>query len=314
MPNLVPPVTTTEHALAYYERIQKMIPSDAPGGKKRPFEPLMTLYMTDKTSGEEIRKAAASGKVYAVKLYPAGATTNSDSGVTNIELVYAALEVMSEVGMPLLVHGEVTDSCIDVFDREATFIERVLKPLVTKFKKLKIVMEHITTKEAAEFVTNAPANIAATITPQHLLYNRNAIFQGGLRPHKFCLPVLKRETHRQALLAAVKGPQAFKFFLGTDSAPHAIERKESSCGCAGIYSAHAALELYAQAFEEMDALELFESFASKNGAAFYGLERNVGTTTLVQETWTVPETYPFDKTKLVPLKAGETLKWKFQQL
>jgi dihydroorotase len=227
--------------------------------------------------------------------------------------IYPALEAMSDVGMPLLVHGEVTDPSVDLFDREATFVEQVIKPLVARFPRLKVVMEHITTKEAAEFVTHAPANVAATITPQHLLYNRNAIFQGGLRPHKYCLPVLKRETHRQALLQAIASGSK-KFFLGTDSAPHVAAKKESGCGCAGIYSAHAALELYAEAFESIGKLDLLRAFACENGADFYGLKRNtVGETVLKREEWTVPESYPFDSGVVVPLKAGETMSWKLQQ-
>ncbi|GMF11568.1 unnamed protein product [Phytophthora lilii] len=312
MPNLVPPVTTTEQALAYRERVMAHVPADRRDPKSpKGFEPLMTLYMTDGTTADEIRRAAATKKIFAVKLYPA--TTNSDSGVTKIENIYPALEAMSEVGMPLLVHGEVTDPSVDLFDREATFVEQVIKPLVAKFPQLKVVMEHITTKEAAEFVTNAPANVAATITPQHLLYNRNAIFQGGLRPHKYCLPVLKRETHRQALLQAIASGSK-KFFLGTDSAPHVASKKESGCGCAGIYSAHAALELYAEAFESIGKLDLLRAFACENGADFYGLERNtVGDTVLKQEEWKVPDSYPFDNGVVVPLKAGETIRWKLQQ-
>lgn len=305
MPNLVPPVTTTEHALAYYERIMAHVPAE----QKTRFTPLMTLYMTDQTSPEEIRRAAASGKVFAVKLYPAGATTNSDSGVTKIDNVLPALQAMGELGMPLLVHGEVTDPSVDIFDREAQFIDQVLKPLVAKMPALKVVMEHITTEEAARFVAQAPANIAATITPQHLLYNRNAIFQGGLRPHKYCLPVLKREKHRLALLEAVASGSG-KFFLGTDSAPHVASRKESACGCAGIYSGHAALELYAEAFESIGKLELLQGFACEHGADFYGLKRNDGETVLKQEDWQVPASYPFDNSELVPLKAGETMRWK----
>ncbi|CAI5745495.1 unnamed protein product [Peronospora destructor] len=314
MPNLVPPVTTTEMALAYRGRIMTHVPTE----KREPnssngFEPLMTLYMTDGTSADEIRRAAATNKIVAVKLYPAGATTNSDSGVTKIGNIYSALEAMSEVGMPLLVHGEVTDPSVDLFDREAAFVEQVIKPLITKFPQLKVVMEHITTKEAAEFVSNAPANVAATITPQHLLYNRNAIFQGGLRPHKYCLPVLKREIHRQALLQAIASGSK-KFFLGTDSAPHVSSKKESGCGCAGIYSAHAALELYAEAFESIGKLDLLRAFACENGADFYGLKRNtVGDTVLAQVEWEVPDNYPFDNGFVVPLKAGEIIRWKLQQ-
>ncbi|KAF4040239.1 Amidohydrolase family [Phytophthora infestans] len=313
MPNLVPPVTTTEQALAYRERIMTHVPEEkrdpnSPSG----FEPLMTLYMTDSTAADEIRRAAETKKIFAVKLYPAGATTNSDSGVTKIDNIYPALEAMADVGMPLLVHGEVTDPSVDLFDREATFVEQVIKPLVAKFPQLKVVMEHITTKEAAEFITNAPANVAATITPQHLLFNRNAIFQGGLRPHKYCLPVLKRETHRQALLQAIASGSK-KFFLGTDSAPHVSSKKESGCGCAGIYSAHAALELYAEAFESIGKLDLFRAFACENGADFYGIKRNtVGDTVLKKESWTVPDSYPFDNGVVVPLRAGETIAWKLQ--
>ncbi|TYZ58661.1 hypothetical protein PybrP1_003807 [[Pythium] brassicae (nom. inval.)] len=308
MPNLVPPVTTTEQALAYYERVLAHVPAD----RKGRFEPLMTLYMTDQTTPEEIRRAAASAKVFAVKLYPAGATTNSDSGVTDIANVYPALRAMSELGMPLLVHGEVTDPSVDIFDREAAFIERVLAPLVAAMPQLKIVMEHITTEDAARFVAQAPANIAATITPQHLLYNRNVIFQGGLRPHKYCLPVLKREKHRLALLEAVASGSC-KFFLGTDSAPHVAAKKESACGCAGIYSGHAALELYAEAFESIGKLELLRGFACEHGADFYGLPRNSGEPTVLrQEPWEVPASYPFDGSELVPLKAGETMRWKLQ--
>ncbi|KAF0697726.1 Aste57867_11612 [Aphanomyces stellatus] len=305
MPNLVPPVTTAEMAVAYRERILKHVPAG------RVFEPLMTLYMTDHTTPEIIRAAKASGVVFAVKYYPAGATTNSDSGVTKIENIYPVLETMSEIGMPLLVHGEVTDQSVDIFDREAAFINAVLVPLIARFPRLKLVMEHITTADAVAFVTQAPANVAATITCHHLLYNRNAIFQGGLRPHKYCLPVLKRETHRLALLDAVKSGNP-KFFLGTDSAPHIVDKKHSGCGCAGIHTAHAALELYAEAFEAAGCLQHFESFCSVNGATFYGLPLNDGTAVLEPTTWTVPETYPFDTSRLVPLRAGETIAWQKQ--
>ncbi|KAJ0406631.1 hypothetical protein ATCC90586_006131 [Pythium insidiosum] len=308
MPNLVPPVTTTAMALAYHDRIMAHVPAVY----ATRFQPLMTLYMTDQTTGDEIRRAAASGKVFAVKLYPAGATTNSDSGVTNIENVHGALAAMQELGMPLLVHGEVTDSTVDVFDREAVFIERVLKPLVAKFPQLKVVMEHITTEEAAKFVLQSSDQVAATITPQHLLYNRNAIFQGGLRPHKYCLPVLKREKHRQALLKAV-ATGSRKFFLGTDSAPHLQSKKESGCGCAGIYSAHAALELYAEAFADMGRLDLLQAFACENGADFYGLPRNSGAAVLRRENWQVPASYAFETGSVVPLKALETLAWKYDE-
>ncbi|ETW10477.1 dihydroorotase, homodimeric type [Aphanomyces invadans] len=304
MPNLVPPVTTTALAIAYRERILKHVPAG------RSFEPLMTLYMTDGTTPAIIREAKASGVVFAVKYYPAGATTNSDSGVTKIENIYPALEAMAEVGMPLLVHGEVTDQTVDIFDREAVFIHTVLVPLIARFPALKIVMEHITTADAVAFVAQAPANVAATITCHHLLYNRNAIFQGGLRPHKYCLPVLKRETHRQALLEAVKSGNP-KFFLGTDSAPHIVDKKHSSCGCAGIHTAHAALELYAEAFEAVGSLDKFEAFCSVHGATFYDLPLNEGPPVeLVPTTWTVPASYPFESSQVVPLRAGETISWK----
>jgi dihydroorotase len=305
MPNLKPPVTTTEQALTYRERILAALPSGSD------FQPLMTLYLTDNTSADEIRKAKASGQIHAVKLYPAGATTNSDAGVTDIRKTYAALEAMQESGMPLLVHGEVTDPQIDVFDREAVFIERVLQPLLQDLPSLRVVFEHITTQNAVQFVTDAPANIAATITAHHLLYNRNAMLVGGIRPHYYCLPVLKRETHRAALvLAATSGNP--KFFLGTDSAPHAQHTKETSCGCAGCYTAHAALELYAEAFESADALDKLEGFTSFYGADFYQLPRNIGAVTLRKEDWQVPATVEFGEHWLVPLRAGETINWKLQ--
>ncbi|EQC28088.1 dihydroorotase, homodimeric type [Saprolegnia diclina VS20] len=303
MPNLVPPVTTAEKAVAYRERILAHVPAG------RAFEPLMTLYMTDGTTPETIRAAKASGVVHAVKYYPAGATTNSDSGVTKIDNIYPVLETMAELGMPLLVHGEVTDQTVDIFDREAAFIESVLKPLIARFPRLKLVMEHITTADAVKFVSEAPANVGATITCHHLLYNRNAIFQGGLRPHKYCLPVLKRETHRLALLGAIQSGSP-KFFLGTDSAPHIVEKKHSGCGCAGIHTAHAALELYAEAFDAAGCLPHFEKFCSENGARFYGLPLNDGSVTLAHTTWTVPESYAFDTSAVVPLRAGETIAWK----
>ncbi|PIV14285.1 MAG: dihydroorotase, partial [Gallionellales bacterium CG03_land_8_20_14_0_80_55_15] len=270
MPNLRPPVTTTALALEYRQRILAALPA----GMK--FEPLMTLYLTDNTSAEEIRKAKASGVVHAVKLYPAGATTNSDAGVTDIRNTYAALEEMQRCGMPLLVHGEVTDSNIDIFDREAVFIERVMQPLLRDLPELRVVFEHITTLDAAQFVASAPATLAATLTPQHLLYNRNAMLAGGIRPHYYCLPILKRETHRVALVkAATSGNK--KFFLGTDSAPHAQHTKEAACGCAGCYTAHTALELYAEAFEVAGVLDKLEAFASFYGADYYGLPRNTDT-------------------------------------
>ncbi len=304
MPNLKPPVTTVELAAAYRQRILAALPAGTA------FEPLMTLYLTDNTPPEEIGKAVASGFVKAVKLYPAGATTNSDAGLTRIEKAYATLAEMERLGLPLLVHGEVTDPAIDLFDREKVFIDTVLEPLLQRFPKLKLVMEHITTRDAAEFVARSGAQVGATITAHHLLYNRNAIFQGGVRPHWYCLPVLKRETHRQALVeAAISGNP--KFFLGTDSAPHARGAKEAACGCAGCYTAYAALELYAEAFEAAGALDKLEAFASFHGPDFYGLPRNRGTVTLAKEALAVPDAYPYVAGEtLVPLRAGETLGWK----
>jgi len=303
MPNLRPPVTTTALALEYRQRILAALPA----GMK--FEPLMTLYLTDNTSAEEIRKAKASGVVHAVKLYPAGATTNSDAGVTDIRNTYAALEEMQRCGMPLLVHGEVTDSNIDIFDREAVFIERVMQPLLKDLPELRVVFEHITTQDAAQFVADAPATLAATLTPQHLLYNRNALLAGGIRPHYYCLPILKRETHRVALVKAVTSGNK-KFFLGTDSAPHAQHTKEAACGCAGCYTAHSAIELYAQAFEAAGALDKLEAFASFYGADYYGLPRNTDTVTLRRESWQVPDSIGFGEHRLVPLRAGEAMQWK----
>lgn len=303
MPNLNPPVVNTEQALAYRQRIMAALPPNSS------FQPLMTLYLTDNTSPVEIEKAQASGQIHAVKLYPAGATTNSDFGVTDITHTYDALHAMAEAGMPLLVHGEVTRAEVDVFDREAVFIDTILAPLVERIPNLRIVMEHITTADAADFVLQADDNIAATITPQHLLMNRNAIFQGGIRPHHYCLPILKREKHRQRLMeVAISGSS--KFFLGTDSAPHAQGDKESSCGCAGIYSAHAAIELYAEAFEQAGALDKLEGFASFYGADFYRLPRNTGTIELQKQSWTVPESYPFADKLVIPLRAGEKIAWK----
>ncbi|OJZ17588.1 MAG: dihydroorotase [Thiobacillus sp. 65-29] len=302
MPNLKPPVVSVADAAAYRERLL-----GAAAGTT--FEPLMTLYLTDNTTAEEIRRARASGFVHAVKYYPAGATTHSDAGVTELTRAYPAIAAMEEAGLPLLLHGEVVDSEVDVFDREAVFIERHLTRLLQDFPRLKIVLEHITTRQAAEFVAAAPAHVAATITVHHLLYNRNAMFRGGLRPHFYCLPVLKRERHREALVAAATSGNP-KFFLGTDSAPHAVGAKESGCGCAGIYSAHAALELYAEAFEDAGALDRLEAFASFFGADFYGLPRNTGRVTLRRETWTVPERLAFGEAALVPLRAGETLRWR----
>ncbi|MGH8708144.1 MAG: dihydroorotase [Burkholderiales bacterium] len=303
MPNLRTPVRTTQEALAYRGRILAALPEGAR------FEPLMTLYLTDDTPPEEIALARRSGQVHGVKLYPAGATTHSAAGVTRISRCFHALEKMEEQGLPLLVHGEVTDPEVDVFDREPVFIEEVLGPLLERFPNLKVVLEHITTREAAQFVEVTGANVAATITAHHLLFNRNALFQGGLRPHHYCLPVLKREAHREALVEAATSGNP-KFFLGTDSAPHARSAKEAACGCAGVYTAHAALELYAVAFEEAGALDRLEGFASRFGAQFYGLPLNSERVTLERREWTVPESLPFGTGELVPLRAGEKLPWK----
>jgi dihydroorotase len=303
MPNLRTPVRTTQEALAYRGRILDAMPEDAR------LEPLMTLYLTDDTAPEEIALARRSGQVHGVKLYPAGATTHSDSGVTRISRCFGTLEKMEEQGMPLLVHGEATDPEVDVFDREPVFIEEVLSPLLARFPNLKVVLEHITTREAVQFVEVTGANVAATITAHHLLLNRNALFQGGIRPHHYCLPVLKREAHREALVEAATSGNP-KFFLGTDSAPHARATKETACGCAGIYTAHAALELYAVAFEEAGALDRLEGFASRFGAQFYGLPLNAGTITLERGEWRVPDRLPFGAEELVPLRAGETIPWK----
>ncbi|MGZ8256451.1 MAG: dihydroorotase [Gallionella sp.] len=303
MPNLRPPVTTTSQAIEYHARIRSAVPAGMS------FEPLMTLYLTNNTSAAEIRKAKASGIVQGIKLYPAGATTNSDAGVTDLRLTYAALEAMQDVGLPLLVHGEVTSPDIDIFDREAVFIETVMQPLLKDLPNLRVVFEHITTKDAAEFVASAPDNIAATLTPQHLLYNRNAMLVGGIRPHFYCLPILKRETHRAALVKAATSGSP-KFFLGTDSAPHAQHTKENACGCAGCYTAHHAIELYAEAFEAAGALDKLEAFASFYGADFYGLPRNTDTITLSKQDWQVPAVVGFGEHRLVPLRAGEIMKWK----
>ena len=303
MPNLKPPVRTLADARAYRERILATLPA----GMR--FEPLMTLYLTDNTDPEDVAHAHASGIVKAVKYYPAGATTNSDSGVSDIRKVEGVLEVMQEIGMPLLLHGEVTDPEVDIFDREAVFIDRVLTPLLRRLPRLKVVLEHITTRQAAEFVSQAPANVAATITAHHLLYNRNAMFQGGMRPHYYCLPVLKRETHRHALVeAAISGNP--KFFLGTDSAPHAKHAKETACGCAGIYTAHAALELYAEAFEQAGALDRLEGFASFYGPDFYGLPRNTERVTLMREANPLAVEHV---SGVLPLRAGETLNWRLRE-
>lgn len=305
MPNLVPPAIDTETALAYYQRIKTQVPAGSQ------FEPLMVLYLTDKTRPDEIRKAKASGKIVAAKLYPAGATTNSDSGVTLLKNIYPALEAMQEVGMLFLVHGEVTDAAIDIFDRERIFIENTLSKIAIDFPKLKIVLEHITTKDAVDFVTQASNNIAATITAHHLLYNRNHMLAGGIRPHFYCLPILKRNTHQQALLAAAASGSN-KFFLGTDSAPHAKDKKEAACGCAGSYTAHAAIELYAEAFESVNALDKLEAFASFNGPDFYNLPRNTDTITLVKKPWDIPATYPLGDTKVVPIRAAEAIDWQVE--
>jgi dihydroorotase len=303
MPNLKPAVRTTQQALHYRERILGALPDDAA------FQPLMTLYLTDDTPPEEIARAKLSGRVFGIKLYPAGATTHSDEGVTRLSRCFHTLEKMEELGMPLLVHGESTDPAIDVFDREKAFLEEVLGPALERFPSLKVVLEHITTRDAVQFVEVTGENVAATITAHHLLMNRNALFMGGIRPHHYCLPVLKREEHREALADAATSGNP-KFFLGTDSAPHARDTKEASCGCAGIYTAHAAIELYATAFEEAGALDRLEAFASRNGPAFYGLPVNEQTITLVRQEWTVPEQIPFGSGQLVPLRAGETIPWK----
>ena len=303
MPNLKPPVTTVAQAGAYRERILKAVPPQCR------FQPLMTLYLTNTTSAQEILAARASGFVVGAKLYPAGATTHSDAGVTAIENIFPALAAMQECGLVLQVHGEVTDQDIDVFDRECVFIDRVLARVAERFPQLRIVFEHVTTSEAVQFVTSARVGIAATITPQHLLLNRNAIFQGGIRPHHYCLPVLKRERDRRALLEAATSDEA-RFFLGTDSAPHARHTKENACGCAGVFSAHAAIELYAEAFEQAGRLDRLEAFASYRGPDFYGLPRNTDYITLERTAWTPPPVYRFDADELVPFRAGESIAWR----
>ena len=302
MPNLKPPVTTVELAREYRDRILAALP------RGMDFSPLMTLYLTDKTSPAEIEKAKASGFVHAVKLYPAGATTNSQSGVTDLNKVGNVIATMEAIGLPLLIHGEVTDNDIDVFDREHVFIERLLRPLVSKFPKLRLVLEHITTKQAAEFVAAAGPNIAATITAHHLLLNRNALFQGGIRPHHYCLPVLKREEHRLALVKAATSGNP-KYFLGTDSAPHAKHTKEHACGCAGVYTANAAIELYAEAFDAVGALDKLEGFASFYGADFYRLPRNESKITLVKSSAVIGAELPYAGDALVPFRAGESVGW-----
>ena len=303
MPNLRPPVTTVAAAAAYRNRILAALPS----GSR--FTPLMTLYLTDNTSAAEVAAAKASGFVHAVKYYPAGATTNSDSGVTSLDRVHDALAAIEREGMVLSLHGEVTDPAVDMFDRERVFVDTLLARIVRDFPGLRIVLEHITTSEAAAFVRESSAHVAATITPQHLLWSRNALFAGGIRPHLYCLPILKRETHRQALIAAATSGSP-KFFLGTDSAPHAKHTKEHACGCAGCYSAHAALELYAEAFETAGALPRLEAFASEFGADFYRLPRNEDRVTLVRDPWQVPAEYPFGSDAIVPLRAGEAIAWR----
>ena len=302
MPNLNPPVTTVIRAVEYLDQILAAVDGTD-------FEPLMTLYLTDNTPAEEIIAARKSCFIKGVKLYPAGATTNSDAGVTDIRLCDAALDEMQKCGLPLLVHGEVTRPDIDVFDREKVFIDETLQPLTQRFPELKIVFEHITTKEAADFVMQSSDNVGATITPQHLLLNRNALFQGGLQPHNYCLPVLKRDTHQQALLEVIRSGHN-KFFLGTDSAPHSKHNKESACGCAGIFSAHAAIEIYTTIFEQQGVLDKLEAFASFNGPDFYGLPRNSKTITLIKEDWSIPDEYPLGSESLVPFLAGQTISWK----
>lgn len=305
MPNLRPPVTTTDQAIQYRSRIIEALPN----ALRSHFDPLMTLYLTDNTSPQEIEKAKKCGVVHAVKLYPAGATTNSDAGVTDLSKCFTTLEMMEQLEMPLLVHGEVTDPAVDIFDRESAFIDRVLTPLIQRFPALRIVLEHITTNEAVEFIHSSPNHIAATITAHHLLFNRNVIFTGGIRPHYYCLPILKREQHRWALIEAVISGSP-KFFLGTDSAPHSIANKENYCGCAGIYTAHAGIEFYAEAFDRVNALDKLEAFASFHGADFYRLPRNKHRITLIKQDWVMPEQIQFGDDQLIPLMAGERLAWK----
>jgi dihydroorotase len=303
MPNLMPPVTTTAEALAYRQRILAALPVGTE------FAPLMTLYLTDETAPGEVLAAAASDHVVAAKLYPAGATTHSASGVTDIERIAQVLETMESCGLPLLVHGETTDPEVDIFDRERVFVDRVLSRVVGRWPALKVVLEHVTTREGVQFVADAPPQVAATVTPQHLLMDRNDLLVGGVRPHHYCLPVLKGREHRDAVIAAATGASP-KYFLGTDSAPHPRARKESSCASAGVFSAHAALELYAEAFESAGALDRLEAFAAERGADFYGLPRNTGTITLERQPWQVPDSYPFGDDVVVPLRAGETIAWR----
>ena len=306
MPNLLPPVTTTREAVAYRRRILDALPS----GSR--FEPLMTLYLTDSTPLDEVRKSRDEGFV-GFKLYPAGATTNSDDGVTDMDRVAPTIEVMEKLDMVLLVHGEVTDPEVDIFDREKVFIDRVLEPLLHRHEGLRVVFEHVTTKDAVDFVQSSPPRVGATITPQHLLLNRNDLLVGGVRPHHYCLPVLKRETHRMALMTAATGGDP-RFFLGTDSAPHGRSTKETHCGCAGCFSAHGALALYAEVFDSVDALDRLDAFASSHGADFYGLERNRGRVRLVKEPWKVPANYPFGDDVVVPLRAGERIDWRVERV
>lgn len=306
MPNLRPPVVSVSQALAYRQRILAALP------RNQTWEPLMTLYLTDNTPAAELREAKAGGRILGVKYYPAGATTNSNSGVTSLLRVHPQLAVMEELGLPLLLHGEVTDPEVDIFDREAVFIERELAPLTRRFPGLRLVLEHVTTSEGVAFVAAAPAQVAATITPQHLLFDRNQLLAGGIRPHYYCLPVLKRESHRRALVAAATGGSG-KFFLGTDSAPHPRAMKETACGCAGCFSHHAAMELYALAFERAGALDRLEGFASHHGADFYGLPRNTGTITLERDAWRLPEELELGGESLIPLAAGDTLPWRMTE-
>ncbi len=307
MPNLVPPVTTTEQARHYRERILEHMP-DGTG-----FEPLMTLYLTNNTAPDEIVQAKSSDLVFGCKLYPAGATTNSDAGVTDIAKVYPVLEKMAEVGLPLLIHGEVVSGDVDIFDREKRFLDEVLLPLSEQFKSLPIVLEHITTEDAVQFVKGARANIGATITAHHLLYNRNHMLVGGIRPHFYCLPILKRAQHQQALQDIVTSGNE-RFFLGTDSAPHPKEKKEAACGCAGCFTAPAAIEMYAEAFEQLGILDKLEGFASRNGPQFYGLPVNSGKIRLTKENWTLPESMPLEASRIIPFRAGETLSWKASRI
>lgn len=308
MPNLQPPVTTVTQARAYRERILNAVPASQHPTSHR-FEPLMTLYLTDTTSPQEILAARNSGFIVGAKLYPAGATTHSDAGVTAIEKIFPALSAMEECGLVFQVHGEVTDPDVDVFDREVIFIDRILARVAERFPRLRIVFEHVTTREAVQFVTSARSGVGATITPQHLLLNRNAIFQGGIRPHHYCLPVLKRERDRRALVEAATSDDP-RFFLGTDSAPHARHRKENACGCAGVFSAHAAIELYAEAFEQAGRLDRLQAFASERGPDFYALPRNTDFITLERTSWSPPAAYPFEADELVPFRAGEPIAWR----